>query len=54
MKTTILFVVLCVTLVGCANAPVRVRVRNCQAIGAGLYDCEEIPADVNASRPGKV
>ena len=50
---TVLFM-LCLTLVGCANAPVRVRVRNCQAIGVGLYDCEQIPADSDSGRPGKV
>ena len=29
-------------LAACAGKPVIVRVKNCKALGADLYDCEQI------------
>lgn len=40
MKYLILF---CVLLSGCASGPTKVLMKNCDAVGSGLYSCEEIP-----------
>lgn len=32
-----------VMLAGCASGPTKIMVKNCQALGSGLYQCEEIP-----------
>ena len=31
--------------VGCSSGPVMIRVKNCHSIGAGQYECEEIPEE---------
>jgi PBP1b-binding outer membrane lipoprotein LpoB len=53
MKSFILVVLGILFIAGCASKPVIVRVKNCQALGSDLYDCEQIPArdiDRNAAR----
>lgn len=30
-------------LAGCSSAPRKVLMKNCDAVGSGLYECEEIP-----------
>jgi hypothetical protein len=32
-----------VMLSACASKPVKIMVKNCEALGSNLYSCEEIP-----------
>jgi hypothetical protein len=38
-----LLIVLASIVVGCSSGPVLIRVKNCQPVGNGLFDCEEVP-----------
>lgn len=40
----ILFVILAVSmLAGCSSTPTKYLMKNCEAVGDNLYECEEIP-----------